>query len=204
MKTFISSLIFSVLFFSIPVFSQHNYQQPVPMTNVNEVYGGYGLYSIYVFTQQTNAHKDQSGFTKNSLVNTAGTFLAGYSRNFNKVFSMGFLASYSNVYWEETGYSTSGDVSKYNDVVLSGIVKLTFSYVNKPSFKMYSGFGIGVSVINSTSTLDGTSYYDRKIRPAGQLTLMGIRAGHKLGGFGEFGFGTNGIICAGISYRFGD
>jgi hypothetical protein len=58
--------------------------------------------------------------------------------------------------------------------------------------------------MNSTTTQNGISYYDRKLRPAGQLTLMGVRAGHKLAGFGEFGFGTNGIICAGISYRFGD
>ncbi|MCX6252455.1 MAG: hypothetical protein NTX61_17110 [Bacteroidetes bacterium] len=204
MKNFIFPLIFSCLLLSIPVLAQRHHQESVPLTNVNDVYAGYGVYSIYMFTQQNNTPMGELGYEKKSLVNSAGTFLAGYSRTFNRVLSFGFQASYMNVYWEGTGYSDNEATSKHNDAVLSGIVKLSFCYVNKPSFRMYSGFGIGISVINSTATLNGNSYYDRKLRPAGQLTLMGVRAGRKLGGFGEFGFGTNGIINAGMFYRFGD
>jgi hypothetical protein len=36
------------------------------------------------------------------------------------------------------------------------------------------------------------------------LTLLGFRVGRALSFFGEFGIGTNSIINAGVSYKFGE
>jgi len=76
--------------------------------------------------------------------------------------------------------------------------------MNKPFLKLYSGVAIGVTIDLNKATIDGSEFTDRKIMPAGQLTLFGIRAGKALGGFLEFGVGTNGIVTAGISYKIKD
>jgi len=77
------------------------------------------------------------------------------------------------------------------------------NYINTPMVRAYSGISLGISYIFSNVTDNkNISISAKTIRPAGQLTLMGIRVGKTICGFGEFGFGTNGIIVIGINYRF--
>ncbi|MFH1160337.1 MAG: hypothetical protein V1733_05245 [bacterium] len=178
--------------------------QPHPaLERLNEFYGGYGTGSIYYFTGNIN-YKFNNGVneTQESDPNSIGTFFLGYNRQLNRVISLGFLLSYMNFWHTSKDYSTNQSY-KVIDNNYSGITRIIFCYLNKPIIRMYCGVGIGISVVLGHTTWKGEDYTDRKIRPAGQLTLFGVRVGKALAGFGEFGVGTNSIIQAGISYQFG-
>jgi hypothetical protein len=90
------------------------------------------------------------------------------------------------------------------DNLMSMIARIKFAYVNKGAIQVYSGVAIGITVdLNKVTFKGGPELTDKNLRPAGEVVLMGIRGGRKLGGFLEFGFGTNGIVKAGVSYKFG-
>lgn len=165
------------------------------------VYVGYGVGTIYTFTNKVGHDYTVSGkdFTN---VGSYGAFLIGFDGNVSKVVSIGFDFSYVPLNYTGIKEDTTTTLY-YKDNVLSGAVKLQFNYINKPIVRAYSGISLGISYIFSSVTDKGDINESVKtIRPAGQLTLMGIRVGKQLCGFGEFGFGTNGIIVVGLNYRF--
>jgi len=125
-------------------------------------------------------------------------FLFGFQE-----FSYTGITHYTSYY---SGYGNDSTQLKLssNDILLTGIARVQFNYVNKPFIKMYSGIGIGITVNFGKGKIGSDEYSERKIWPGGQLTLMGMRIGRALGGFFEFGFGSYGIINAGLSYKFKD
>ena len=64
--------------------------------------------------------------------------------------------------------------------------------------QLYSGLSAGVSVF----TQSDSSQSDSKTIFAFQVNVIGLRVGHKFGGFFELGFGYDGIINAGLSVKF--
>ena len=164
----------------------------------NNFYFSYGLGSIFYFI-------DNEGATANY---TTGTIQLGFARSLNPVVAVGFVVSYTNIGRTQQVYSYP-DLTANNEVkdnLWQGIANVRFQYLNRSSFCMYSGMGIGVTMDNYTKKDVGnkTETKGQKLLPAGQLTLIGFRVGHALSFFGEFGIGTNSIINAGISYKFGD
>ncbi|MGA2824171.1 MAG: hypothetical protein ABSE72_11665, partial [Bacteroidales bacterium] len=138
---------------------------------------------------------------------SAGCFFIGYNRLLNKVVSTGFMFGYQNFHRRGTGYlsSLSNNVPvTVNDDLLMGMARVTFCYLNKRFVRMYSGVGIGITIDLGTEKGSGESSSDRNLLPGGQITLMGLRFGRAFGGFVEFGFGTYGILNAGLSYNFAD
>jgi hypothetical protein len=196
MKTTLLTLIF-ILAASVTTLSQNEggktAQIPEQADLLNEFSLSYGLGSFLHVVGQT------AGDTYKS----PGTFNLGYTRSINKTIGVGFHLGY--VYVEHKTKATTYSPSyTYQDGYLQGLAFLKFRYLNKPVFCMYSGIGLGVmldyySDITTTETISG-----QKIFPAGQLTLLGFRAGRSLAFFGEFGLGTLQILNAGISYKFGD
>jgi hypothetical protein len=91
-----------------------------------------------------------------------------------------------------------------DDRLVTGIARVSFCYLNKPFVRMYSGIGIGITIDFGKATVNGVATTERKLWPGGQLTLMGLRFGRAFGGFLEFGFGSYGILNAGLSYKFAD
>ncbi len=168
----------------------------------NNFYLSYGLGTLYYFFDNQGSGADYS----------PGTFMVGFSRSLNKIVELGFQVSYTYIQRTETvtnynyvNSSTTTHENKLDDNLWQGIVNIRFHYLNRPSFSMYSGFGMGVIMDTYNKKFpDGTSKRGQQILPAGQLTLMGFRYGRALSFFGEFGVGTNSIINAGISYKFGD
>lgn len=221
-------LLFFFASFSLSVIGQNNDQSQTSFSKsdqsqlFNEVYVTYGLGSLYIFTGTGN-HGDPSFYNgyygnyyyydDNYQINTAGSFAIGYNRMLNHIIMLGFTGSYQNLYYSKVyhaqtiDYTDSTYTASYNDNVLSGIAKVTFNYVNKPMVRVYSGVGMGVAVdlynVQGTGAKD-KKVSDRKILFAGQVTFMGVRIGRKLGGFCEFGIGTNSIVAGGVSYQFGD
>ncbi len=165
---------------------------------LNDVYASYGLGSIYYFI-------NNEGMTGKSI---SGTFIAGYHRSVNEVIAVGFQVSYTSIHRteEEHVYGYPSGSTYYNsmdDNLWQGMASIRFRYLNRPSFCMYSGIGMGVTMDYYEKNDTGKKSSAQKLLPAGQLTMLGIRAGRALGFFGEFGIGTNYILNAGVSYKFG-
>jgi opacity protein-like surface antigen len=168
----------------------------------NDFYVSYGTGTIFFFI-------DNEGMTANTL---SGTFTAGFARSLNKVIAVGFQLSYTKIGRSEDNYYSSYSNSSKNEMtdnLWQGIANVRFRYLNKPSFCMYSGVGMGVTMdyytkTYTSSTGEITTETGQKLLPAGQLTLLGFRVGRALSFFGEFGIGTNSIINAGVSYKFGE
>ncbi len=165
----------------------------------NDFYVSYGTGSIYYFIEN-------SGMKANSF---SGTFLVGFSRSLNKVIAVGFQLSYTNIGRSEVVYSgsySSTSTDNRTDNLWQGIANIRFRYLNKPTFCMYSGIGMGVTMdyYSDSNTSSTTETKGQRLMPAGQLTLLGFRVGRALSFFGEFGIGTNSILNAGVSYKFGD
>lgn len=195
MKTAIITLVI-FLASSLLAISQNESDKTVKIPDqtdlLNEFYVSYGLGSFLHVAGQ------QEGDTYKS----PGTFSLGYTRSLNNVIGVGFHLGY--VYVEhKTRATTYSSSYTYQDGYLQGLAFLRFRYLNKPAFSMYSGIGLGVMLDYytdiTTETISG-----QKIFPAGQLTLLGFRAGRSVAFFGEFGLGTLQILNAGISYKFGN
>jgi len=160
----------------------------------NDFYISYGIGSVLYFSNQN------SDYNKT----TTGTFLIGYSRSINRVIAVGFQLSYGNVEKTTTAAYLTDSWYKYNDNYWQGMAGVRFRYLNKPMFCMYSGVGIGVTMDYYSETSASYSRTGQKLLPAAQLTLLGFRVGRAISFFGEFGIGTNSIVNAGVSYKFGE
>lgn len=208
MKQLTLIVVFAILTASLSFAQENNTRTKKPSQALmqNDFQGGYGGLSIFYFTGRM-AHKDafpteQSGtYTEPK---SAGTFFLAYARQINSVVSTGLLFGVQNFAYTGEQSHPQSTVSA-NDLLLSGIGRVTFSYVNRPAVRIYSGIGIGVTLDFGRATVyGGKEFTERKIWPAGQLTFMGVRFGREFGGFLEFGMGSYGVINAGLSYRFAD
>ncbi len=199
MKTILSSIILFFLFAGFPADAQ-NQQEEKRVKNdqhdlTNDVYVSYGFGSLYFIVNQNS----------DDNYNTAGSVIMGYSRSLGSVIAVGFQASFTNVTHTSSNYTYSSQtLTEYNDNYWSGMANIRFRYYNRPSFCMYSGAALGIAMVYKTETYMSDEKHYQKYLPAGQLTLLGFRVGRALSCYGEFGIGTNAIINAGISYKFGD
>jgi len=189
-------------------------------TLYNDFYGGYGALSIFYFTGRMKHSSDyptESGTTssgdyysnkKFTEPQSAGNFFIGYGRSLNRVVSTGILFGFQNFHYTGTALlkASGTDTAKFkvDDLLVTGIARVTFCYLNKPFIRMYSGIGIGLTIDFGKVTVNSEQTSERKLWPGGQITLMGLRFGRAFGGFVEFGFGSYGILNAGLSYKFAD
>jgi len=85
-------------------------------------------------------------------------------------------------------------------------VELDYRYVNKELVKLYSGIGLGYTVINESFSGDTTNFRLIDSNEPGYFNLhvnaIGVRVGKALAGFAEIGFGYKGLLNFGISYQF--
>lgn len=162
----------------------------------NEFAASYGTGTLFYFIE----NKNMKGNT------LSGTFGLTYMRAVNPVIGVGFQVSYTQIGRTESVnyYGTAPYTNSLTDNLWQGMAFVRFRYINSPSFCMYSGIGMGVTMDYYSEIVESTSTSGQELFPAGQLTMIGIRVGRSLAFFGEFGIGTNYILNAGISYKFAD
>jgi len=162
---------------------------------LNDFYIEYGYGSVYFYIDQ--GQNNAYSFT------SPGSFIFGYTRSLNKVIGVGFMMCYTPV-TAKYNHSTSGtETMNYNYV--QALARVKFQYMNKPSFAMYSGVAIGVTMdYYYETTTEGRTNSSQTLLPAGQLTLLGFRVGRSAAFMGEFGIGTISILNLGFSYKFGN
>ncbi len=162
---------------------------------LNDFYVEYGYGSVYFYIDQ--------GQNSNYSYTSPGSFIFGYTRSLNKVIGVGFMLCYTPITASANIASSSPQTMNYNYV--QALARVKFQYMNRPSFAMYSGVAIGVTMdyYNETST-GGKTKSTQSLLPAGQLTLLGFRVGRSAAFMGEFGIGTLSILNLGFSYKFGN
>lgn len=97
--------------------------------------------------------------------------------NVTKWFSVGAMADFSSVSWEELEYNGSGDLlcsdglDHFSNISLMPVA--SFTYLRRPHFSMHSGLGAGLN-INTGSRLD---YLSRATAcaPVMYLNVVGVR-----------------------------
>lgn len=100
-----------------------------------------------------------------------------------------------------------GDYTSRNYAIMPSI---RLNWVRAKHFGLYSKAAVGVLIGKSTTKgkdvgCFGDNEVDKKkteLLPMGQLSLVGIEAGGRLRAFGELGLGVQGVINAGLRYRF--
>lgn len=123
----------------------------------------------------------------------SGAITVAYSHFASPKFSYGLSATYERL---TTTYSNPADKIKWN--AFAFILNGRYHYVSRPSFRLYSGLGAGYATFNAKS--NNSSFSNGAF--AFQVNALGARFGRQIGVFAELGFGYEGVIKAGVAYRF--
>lgn len=139
--------------------------------------------------------------------NATGTYFLGVSFFRYKKIEVGISAGYQKAYISNPIYdydpNTGQNIEDDLDVTyLTFIPNVRLNWVSSDDnkFEMYSSFGLGLTSVKEDYDILNArdeSYFI----PAFDITGFGIRLGDKFGGFMEVGFGTKGLMRAGLSLR---
>jgi hypothetical protein len=122
-----------------------------------------------------------------------GALILSYNHYAREKFSWGFTGIYEKV---TTTYKNPAD--EYDWTALTFMANGKYYYISNSSVRLYSGIALGYSNLNSKSSLTN----DNNGVFAFQLNALGIRFGNRVGVLSELGFGYEGVVKAGISFRF--
>ena len=93
---------------------------------------------------------------------------------------------------------------KLRNVSLIPTVK--FDWLRKKHFGLYSKAGFGMSIMYESQKGENgsdTDYTDTSVIPNFEATLIGAEVGSETWrGFAEYGVGEQGMLCAGLRYKF--
>jgi hypothetical protein len=138
----------------------------------------------------------------------SGTYNIAYLYRFSSRFASGLTFIYESQKHDKTASSTGpaywGLHNIYKERFFTMAATFRTYWVHKKIFSLYSHVAAGVSIKSHEEKRNDFGGYDNtpKNRFAYQITPVGIRIGTHIGGFAELGYGYQGMICAGVSYRF--
>lgn len=129
-------------------------------------------------------------------------FTVSYSHRMRRWFSWEINFTYISSY--EKYYDIYTDKIIFTDVVNSYLFtpQAKFRWVTTKYVQCYSAIGLGVGFYTWKNKEGRNGYNESDARISLDLNYFGISVGRKLFGFTELGIGTNGILRAGIGYRF--
>ena len=104
--------------------------------------------------------------------------------------AFGGIGVISGCKWDE-----SGDAKSMFYTVMPAV---KYNWLNKKSFSMYSKGAVGVTFMSNTGSKDSSS----KVTFNWQASVIGAEFGGSFRGFVELGMGEQGIILAGLRYKF--
>ena len=142
------------------------------------------------------------------------TITAEYYYHINDVIGLGGFVGFNGlnrdmyVNWHNNNTGThhkekTGEATRRNLSIIPGA---KFDWLRKKNFGMYSKVGLGVTLMYEHQKDDvegGTDYSHTTVIPNFNCSLLGIEAGSEnLRGFVEMGVGEQGILLAGVKYKF--
>lgn len=130
---------------------------------------------------------------------TKGAIGIGYNRYLSPRWTLGAVANYHG--FRTTLNFENGQTSYLNDDFYTFLVQTDIRWVNQPGVQLYSGLGLGATYWRSGYKEPSNNTISNLFFNL-QFTPLGIRVGKSIGGFLEFGLGSNGLICGGLSGKF--
>ena len=134
---------------------------------------------------------------------------AEYFYHINKMLGLGAIFVYGNHKQDAYDLLTSKKdrtrIGKSSNSYYTLMPAVKFNFVRKKNFGLYSKAALGVTYrTESIDYINGSDDYDEKgLLLNWQLSFIGVEAGSPyLRGFAELGVGEQGIVCAGIRYKF--
>lgn len=194
-----SILIF--LFLLVSIINIHSQQKEEKILLNNEFHLSYGFGSIQQLTNVTSV-TFLGNSEEQTTRNTIGPIIFGYKRNFGLNLSFGIEYSYTcfESYYLYNNVINSKSFRYFHLLMLNS----NYIYITNKWVQMYSGINFGFIYCNNNLTYSifknppfasGTVF-------AYQVNVFSLRAGNKYGGFFELGYGCNGIVNIGVSYKF--
>jgi hypothetical protein len=131
-----------------------------------------------------------------------GAYNVSYLYSVKPWMAIGADYSYENItndVADDDGTIVGNEDDTYNTMMAC----VHFQYIRTKYFQLYSGGKIGISFNESTGNYQGETRAETNVYPAFQLTGVGLRFGNRFAGTMEVvSYGYEGIINAGLSYRF--
>lgn len=144
---------------------------------------------------------------------TTPAFAVEYFYHVSKVIGIGGYLAYNGMsrdMYAVVNYDNGTSEEEYtgkatrNNFSLIPTVKI--DWLRKKHFGMYSKVGLGVSFMNEKQKDDtegGTDWSETTVIPNLHVSLLGLEAGSEsIRGFAELGIGEQGIVFAGVKYKF--
>ncbi|MGL4364869.1 MAG: hypothetical protein ACRCSB_06680 [Bacteroidales bacterium] len=141
-----------------------------------------------------------SGLQTKYFVNAAYT--TDYTVKINNRFDIGARLLYTNEYAKS--YLRTGELTNsYKMYQFGGAMLVRLIYLHKRnSIKIYGDISFGCVLKNYQLQLNTGKNRRLAAGFMGHVNYLGVSFGRTIYGFGDFGFGSKGIISAGIGYRF--
>lgn len=142
------------------------------------------------------------------------TITAEYYYHVNKYIGLGGFVGFNGltrdmyVNWNDNVNGThhkekSGEATRRNLSIIPGA---KIDWLRMKNFGLYSKAGVGVTFMyehQKDDEANGLDYSDTTVIPNINLSLLGMEAGSEnIRGFIEMGFGEQGILLAGVKYKF--
>ena len=158
-------------------------------------------------SQWIDAFEDVSSDYSYENIKYVEPISAEYFYHINKVLGLGGIFVYGNtkqdVYYR---WSSSWDrIGKSSNGYYTLMPAVKFNFLRKKNVGLYSKAALGVTYRTEYIDYDdGSKEYDEKdFHVNWQLSLIGVEAGSPyMRAFAELGFGEQGIVCAGLRYKF--
>lgn len=178
----------------------------------DEIYFGYGYLSSFTMLSLVDNAADLEyyatiPYTGTPEINTSylGPFHLGYNHFFGRHISGGVVLTAENVktVWN---YENDNEIIRYN-IKSNLMIRSDIHYINNGTIDIYSGLAAGagyIQYLNDYSNNDKTADPEDigELIGAFQVNAIGIRIGKGFGVKVEGGFGSLGLVNAGISMRF--
>ena len=133
-----------------------------------------------------------------------GPIAAEYYYHFNNPkWAIGGILSYCKWDSDRINKSSREKESEVNRNFFSVMPSVKYYWINKNSFGLYSKLGAGIGFLSRTDK-DQTNAEksDNGCYFMFQLSVLGAEFGGKFRGFAELGIGDQGLLQAGIRYKF--
>lgn len=130
-------------------------------------------------------------------VASSGSYFFGYQGYITPRLTLGFLLFYGK--YNSTNTFSNKKTAVISNTYIGGLVRSEFIWLHGDVVQLYTAGSLGILPVSSRY---GEVAEDKGVEFAFQISPIGMRIGSSLAVYGEFGFGSTGLLAAGVKYRF--
>ena len=202
-------IIISLLISTISVTYAQNERSFTPHHEINLSQGVFPLVPSLLsgmldkdISPPTTAGDYNNALYREGATYTTGAITFNYMYNALKWLSYGASVSFYGIYTNTYDRIKGTVVGKDYQQSLSTMGMMRFTYLDRELVRLYGKIGLGVGMHWETDKINEYDFSEAHPFLAINLTLFGIQVGKDLYGFGELGYSANGVVQAGVGYKF--